>query len=332
MVDSGRSDSRLGLQVVFGTGPVGTATARELLGRGLAVRMASRSGRLPPRELVGDGAIEAIAVDAFDAGAVVAAASGATHIYHCMNVPYQDWYTALAPLQANLVAAAVASGSVLAVAESLYAYARGVPVISESTPEVPPTRKGRLRRELHDALAAGAETSGLRWTAVRASDYYGPGAGLQSVAFGTVRFLDPLFAGKRPQMIGDLDIPHTYTFSRDYGRALVTAALDPGAHGRAWIVPNDRTLTTREVAGMFIDAAGIPAEMSVIPRFALAALGLFNPLIREVVEMLYQREEPYVVDGRLFAERFGFTPTRLEDGIADTIRWYTAERGGSRAA
>ncbi|HEY9595959.1 MAG TPA: NAD-dependent epimerase/dehydratase family protein [Spirochaetia bacterium] len=319
-----------GLQVVFGTGPIGTATARELLRRGLSVRMVSRSGRLPP--LIGGAGVEGRTVDAFDREAVLAATEGATHIYHCLNVPYQDWYRDLAPLQENLLAAAREHGAVLGLAENLYMYKRGVPVITEETPEEAPTRKGRLRRELHDALAREAAQSGVRWAAVRASDYYGPGAGLQSVAFGSVRFLDPLFAGKRPAMIGDPDVPHTYTYSFDYGRALATATLDPAAHGKAWIVPNDRTLTTREVAALFFKEAGIETTLSVLPRFALTAYGLFNPVVRELGEMLYQREEPYVVEGSLFATRFGFVPTRLEDGIAETIRWYTATREPRKVA
>ena len=332
MGDTHGQDNRPGLQVIFGTGPVGTATARELLGRGLPVRMVSRSGRLPARGLTGDGRIEGRAADALDPAAVAGAAAGATHVYHCMNVPYQDWRRLLGPLQANLAAAARAAGAVLACAENLYSYAAGVAAIDETTPEIPPTRKGRLRRELHETLVREAERTGLRWTAVRASDYYGPGAGLQSVAFGSVRFLDPLFAGKRPAILGAPDLPHTYTYSLDFGRALATAALDPAAHGRAWIVPNDRTLTTREVAGMFFAAAGRDPGLAVLPRVAVVAAGVFDPLVREVVEMLYQREKPYVVDGSRCAERFGFVPTRLEDGVAETVRWYTENRALSRAA
>ena len=269
--------------------------------------------------------MEMRAADALDPAAVLAATEGATHIYHCANVPYQDWLRVLPPLLSSLMAAARARAAVLAMSDNLYAYARGVPVIDESTPEEPPTRKGRIRKALVEALAAEGRKSGLAWTVVRASDYYGPGSGLQSV-FGTDRFLDPLAAGRKPGMLGNLDLPHTYTYAGDFGRALATAALDPAAHGAAWIAPNDRTLTTREVAGMFIAATGRPGSVSALPRSAVRFLGLFNPLIREVVEMLYQKEEAYVVDGSRFATRFGFAATPLEKGIAATIAWYEAQR------
>jgi len=275
--------------------------------------------------LTGTGRLDTLAADALDGAAAMAASRGATHIYHCMNVPYQDWRRSLAPLQDNLLAAADAQGAVLAVAENLYSYSRGVQVIDEKTPEEAPTRKGLLRKKLHETLAAHDGATGFRWTAVRASDYYGPGADAQSV-FGTGRFLDPLFAGRRLSLLGDLDLPHSYTYSEDYGRALAYAALDPSAHGRVWIVPNDRARTTREVAEMFLAAAGSAAKVGTIPRLALTALGLFSPLIREVGEMLYQKEEPYIVDGSLFGDKFGFEPTPLERGIAATIAWYRSRR------
>ena len=205
-------------------------------------------------------------------------------------------------------------GAVLAVAQNLYMYARGIPVIDEQARVDPPSRKGRIMQRLFQGIQEAGGRDGLRWTVVRASDFYGPGATEQSL-FGTVRFLDPLFAGKPPMLIGDIDQPHTFTYVGDYGRALATAALSPEAHGRAWIVPNDRTLSTREVAELFFDAAGRKAKIRRLPRAGIAMAGLFDPVIREVLEVLYQKEEPYVVDGSRFKAAFAFEPTTLEQGI-----------------
>jgi nucleoside-diphosphate-sugar epimerase len=314
------------VHVVFGNGPVGSAAAHYLLEKGFKVRMASRSGRRPAvlfDDLPPEAAarLELVAADATNAEDTARAAAGASHIYHCANVPYQDWWKLLPPLQENLIAAALREKAVLAVTENLYMYARGAAVIDEQTPEVPPTRKGRLRKELHERLAAAGKSQGLKWTSVRASDYYGPGAGLQSM-FGTNLFLDAVWNGKRPRVVGALDQPHSVTFVTDYGRALAVAALDPRAHGQAWIVPNDRARTTRETAQVFFDAAGRKKSLGVIPRPLIAMMGIFSPLLRELVEMLYQKEEPYVVDGSRFAKTFDFTPTSLEEGVRKTMEWY----------
>jgi nucleoside-diphosphate-sugar epimerase len=327
--------SGAGVHVIFGTGPVGCSAAKLLLEKGFRVRMVNRTGKRPGGLLLDvtrdqESRLEITPADALDQAQVLAISKGATHIYHCANVSYELWNTVLPRLHANLVEAAVANGAVLAVAENLYMYARGVDVINEATPEIPPSRKGKLQQDLHGRLIEAGKHRSLKWVSVRASDFYGPGAILQSV-FGTTRFLDPLFAGKRPGLLGDPDQPHTYTYVEDYGRALACAALTAEAYGRAWIVPNGRTMTSREVARLFSAAAQKGKEISRIPRFLLAALGLFSPVLRELGEVLYQKEEKYVVDGSLFSSRFGFTPTPLEEGIRRTLEWYTVSRQAVQA-
>ena len=326
---------RVGPQVVFGTGPVGSATARELLARGLTVRMVSRSGKRPPLlfdDLTEEESarLEFLAVNVQDPKDAARAAAGASHLYHCINLPYQDWQSSLPGIQESLIAAALGEGAVLAVSDNLYSYAAGTSVIDLSTPENPPTRKGRLRKSLHERLERAGREEGLAWTTVRASDYYGPGATLQSL-YGVTLFLAPLFRNRRPTLVGSLDQPHSYCYVEDFGRALATAALDPAAHGRTWIVPNDRTLTAREVARMFIAEAGTGKEPRLLPRAFISAAGLFNPLLAELVEMLYQKEEPYIVDGSAFAGKFNFAPTPLEEGIRRTVAWYRGYRATAAA-
>jgi nucleoside-diphosphate-sugar epimerase len=317
------------LHIIFGTGPVGSEAARLLIAKGHRVRTVNRSGRLP--ELLADLPIdtskrlELVAADALDRSAVVAAGAGASRVYHCANVSYEEWPRVLPTMNANLIEAARGAGAVLAYAENLYMYARGTDLINEQTPIDPPSRKGLLRQKLHQDLVDAGTRHGLPWVTVRASDFYGPGATAQSV-FGTERFLDVLYAGRRPRLLGDPDKPHTYTYVGDYGRALVEAALNPAALGRAWIVPNDRTLTTREVAGLFFKAAGRSGDVGRFPRALITGAALFSPLLREVLEVLHQKEEQYVVDGSLFQSRFAFVPTTLEEGIRRTIVWYEARR------
>ena len=328
-----------GLQVVFGTGPVGCATAWHLLGRGLRVRMVNRSGKRPAffarRSPEQEARLELAACDAMDESAVRAAAAGASHLYNCAHAPYHQWPAILPVLYSNMEKAALEQNAVFAAAQNLYMYARGLTVINEQARVDPPSRKGRIIQSLHESLEAAGARDGLRWTAVRASDFYGPGATEQSL-FGTLRFLDPLFAGRSPMLIGDIDQPHTFTFVQDYGGALATAALSPQALGRAWIVPNDRTLTTREVAGLFLSAArldnGRTPRIRTVPRAGIAFAGLFNPVIHEVLEMLYQKEEPYVVDGSRFRDAFGLKPTPLEEGVRRTIEWYNATKADAAKA
>jgi nucleoside-diphosphate-sugar epimerase len=317
-----------GLHVIFGTGPVGCSAGALLLEKGKRVRMVNRSGKRPRGAFLGltperEARLEFVSADARDWAAVRAAARGATHLYYCVNVLYQKWEKTLPLMHANIVRAATENGALFAAAENLYMYARGVSLIDEKTPVDPPSHKGKLIQRLHENLIDAGVHGALQWTAVRASDFYGPLATGQSL-FGTERFLDPLFAGKRALLLGNLDLPHTFTYVEDYGRALATAALSPEAHGKAWIVPNDRTVTTRQIARLFFEAAGKAPKIQRVPRAAFAVAGLFSPLMREVLEVLYQKEEPYIVDGSRFRKTFGFEPTPLEEGVKRTLEWYRA--------
>ena len=63
-------------------------------------------------------------------------------------------------------------------------------------------------------------------------------------------------------------------------------------------------LSRREAAEVFFQATGKHARLGRIPHAVIAGMGLFSPLLREVTEMLYQKEEPYIVDGSRFAAQF----------------------------
>ena len=52
---------------------------------------------------------------------------------------------------------------------------------------------------------------------------------------------------------------------------------------------------------------------------------MFNPGIRETIEMLYEFEEPFVGDHSKFERAFGDHATPLEKAVGDTVRWYSSK-------
>src|SRR5215213_4992787 len=76
---------------------------------------------------------------------------------------------------------------------------------------------------------------------------------------------------------------------------------------------------------MVFEEAGGEPKMQRAPKPLLWALGLFNPSLRETLEMLYEFEEPFVVDHSAFARAFGDTARPLSD--SRTARRFM-ERGG----
>ena len=54
----------------------------------------------------------------------------------------------------------------------------------------------------------------------------------------------------------------------------------------------------------------------------LRGLGLVNPTVRELVEMQYQFEEPFIVDSTKIATKLGVHATPIDEALADTLTSY----------
>lgn len=306
------------LHVVFGAGTIGRALVDALVARGLAVRVISRSraADLPP-------GVEQAEGDAADAAFAKAATEGAATVYQCLNPPYSRWADLFPPLQASVVAAARAVGARYVSFENVYMYGdtHGAP-ISEDLPFETKTRKGRVRAAMAGDLARLSAAGDLRLATARASDYFGPRATSQS-PLGE-RVIGRALAGKSAQVIGDPDQPHSYTYAPDAAQVLATLGTDDRALGQVWHVPNAPAGTTRQIVAMIAGALGREVRLQPAPRWLLRLLGLLNPDMRELDEMLYEFTQPFVVDGSKFTATFGIGATPLEDAIAATVAWWRA--------
>lgn len=69
---------------------------------------------------------------------------------------------------------------------------------------------------------------------------------------------------------------------------------------------------------------GAPIALTVLPGWMLSLLGVFMPIMREMPEMRYQWEEPFVIDDRQFRERFGVQPEDADRAAAATVAWARA--------
>jgi nucleoside-diphosphate-sugar epimerase len=304
--------------VVFGTGAIGLATMEALLARGEPVRMVNRTGRAP----VPDG-VEVVGGDAADPEFTTAVAAGARVVYQTLNPPYHQWVEQFPRLQAGVLAAARGPGARLVSMENVYMYGRpnGRPLTEDRKHEAH-TRKGRLRSQMSRELLAEHEAGRVEVAIGRASDYYGPRGGAQS-NLGD-RVVPAALAGRTASVLGDLGQPHTYTFIPDIGEGLALLGEHPDAPGRVWHLPNDPdTRSTRELVGVVYGLAGQPrAKVREVPVLLLRAVALTNPTVREILEMRYQFEEPFVVDSTDITGLLGARPTSMERGLELTVDAY----------
>jgi len=59
----------------------------------------------------------------------------------------------------------------------------------------------------------------------------------------------------------------------------------------------------------------------VISKGMMRIAGLFNREIKELVEMAYQSEFPYLFDSSKFNNAFNFQPLSYQEGIKETAKW-----------
>src|SRR5215203_2365715 len=304
------------LHVVFGTGAVGMSVMDELVQRSpRRVRMVNRSGRVSVPE-----GVEVVGGDATDEAFAREASEGASLVYFALNPPYDKWPELFPPLQAGVLEGASSAGAKLVAVENLYIYGTtGGRPITEDLPYAPNTRKGTVRARMSEELIEAHKSGKVRVAVGRASDFFGPRV-LTSAAGEQV--FGRAVAGKSAQVAGDPDQPHTYTYAPDIGKGLVVLGEREEALGRAWHLPSPETVTTRRFVEMIFEEAGGPARIQTAPKFVLRVMGLFNPPLREMIEMLYEFEEPFVVDHSAFERAFGLQATPLRQAIGETIRWY----------
>lgn len=303
------------LHVVFGTGAIGMALIEELHAGGKRVRAVNRSGTAD----VADG-VEVVGGDATSEEFATKASAGADVVYFSLNPPYTSWPEMFPPLQAAVIEGAASAEAKLVAVDNLYMYGPtdGRP-LTEDLPHAATTRKGSVRARMAKDLMAASESGKVRVAVGRPSDYFGP-RGLLS-AMGE-RVFYPALSGKKAQVVGDPDQLHSYSYLPDIARGLIVLAESDEADGRAWHLPNAPAVTTRQFIENVYAAAGTEVSIQVMPRFMVSAVGLFNGNVRELKEMLYEFEEPFVVDDSRFAAAFGNSATALPEAIDATVAWF----------
>jgi len=303
--------------VVFGTGAIGRAIAEELVRRGESVRMINRSGKMD-ETLLG---VEVVAADLYDPAKVREVTQGAKVVYQASQPEYHEWQEKFPPLQKSILDGLTGSGAKLIIAENLYMYGStsGKP-ITEDMPYNAHTRKGRVRAALSEAALVAHRDGKVRVAIGRGSDFFGPW-GLTS-SMGERTFY-PMLHGKAGDVNGRTDIPHTHTFTKDFGKALVILGERSEADGQPWNVPNDMPrITQGEMIKMFAEEAGILVKIAHRGKMYYYFGGLFVPAAKEMVEMLYEFEEPFIVDSSKFEKIFGMQATPIKEAMRETVAWY----------
>lgn len=296
---------------MLGAGPVGRALTEHLVEDGQPVRVVTRSGRARLR-----GEAEQMAADITDPEAAARACNAASIVYSCVGIGYGNWPERWPPMMRGMLAGAEAASARFVFMDNCYMYGPVDGPLVEDLPLTDYGKKPATRAQLTRMWQDAHEDGRVEAAAVRAADFYGPG--VENAALGE-RSIGRLAEGKSAQVLGDPDLPHSFAYVPDIARALVAVGRADDAMGQAWHVPNAPDQSMREVLGLFAAELGRELKVQAMPRFVLSVLSVFNSELREVKEMLYQWERPFIVDASKFGSRFSSEATPFTEGVKATV-------------
>ena len=250
--------------------------------------------------------------DLLDAGAATAAVAGSDVVYLLVGLPYRTavWRRDWPRLIDNVLAACAAADAKLVFLDNVYAIGTadydGFP---ETAPLNPPSEKGKVRGDVLDRILAAPVPTLI----ARAADFYGPGIE-NSLLLEVVT--KKLQAGRSAQWLGNPDLPHSFTYTPDAGRALARLGNDPDAYGQTWNLPTDpERRTVREWVEATAELLGVEPKLQTVPGVAWWALSLFSTDLRELRDVRAQVEGAYWLDSGKYMGRYGVGATPYKDGL-----------------
>lgn len=250
------------------------------------------------------------------------AIKGSEVAYLTVGIQYsaKAWQEQWPKIMKNVIGACVAHGTRLVFFDNVYAYGRVDGVMTESTPYNPCSKKGEVRLGVISMMMDEVQKGNLKALIARAPDFYGPDTPL---SFVSAMVFQNFAKGKKAQWMGDVNKKHSFIFTPDAGKATAMLGNTESAFNQVWHLPTDpNTLTGREFIELSAKAFGAKPDYMVLKRWMVQMAGLFNPIVKESVEMLYQNEVDYVFDSSKFTKAFGFEPISYHEGITETVNFY----------
>jgi nucleoside-diphosphate-sugar epimerase len=298
-------------------GAIGASVAEALRSEGTHYRVVGRSEEHLQRTFGGDSLAEIKVWNLDDEPSIRQALNGIDTAIYLIGVNY--WQFELHPvlMRKVLEQAQLAGVKRMLLIGTVYPYGRpqSNPVTEEHRRN-PHTFKGRMRKEQEDILFAAHEAGKMQVCELRLPDFYGPNVDKSFLwgAFVAAR------KGGRAQLVGPVDTPHQFVFVPDVGPIVCRLLATDGAWGHVWNFAGSGTATQRELVKKIYAMAGSPLRLMIAGKTTLRIIGLFNPIMREMVEMHYLQTDPVLMDdSRLEKLLGGLKRTSYDQGIRLTL-------------
>lgn len=302
--------------ILGGNGTIGSVLAKELTAYTGKIRIVGRKP-VPVNETD-----EVFIADVTDKNQLDAAINGSEVVYLLIGFEYtaKAWQEKWYPLMRNTIDACKENNSRLVFFDNVYMYDKNyLGNMTEETPVNPPSKKGKVRADIAKMLMDEAQSGGIQALIARSADFYGPGNERSVLVETVVKYLAK---GKNGMWFGSGNKKHNFTYTPDAAKAVAMLGNTPDAFNQVWHMPTDKNaFTGKEWIKIFAKEMNVKNASTVIPKFVISAMGLFDPFMKEFSEMVYQYQTDYVFNSDKFNKRFNFTPTDYREGVKKTVEW-----------
>ena len=303
------------MQTILGSGGIiASHLASTLPGYTDKIRLVSRN----PKPVTGKE--ELVTADLTSAGQVMNAVKGSEVVYLTAGLQYdiKVWQEQWPKLMQNVINACKENGSRLVFFDNVYMYGKVAGPMTEETPFNPCSRKGEVRARIATMILDEVKRGELTALIARAADFYGPAT---ANSFLNMMVFENLKKGKSAQLMISKNLKHSFTYTPDAGKATALLGNTPSAYNQTWHLPTDaNVLTGQQIVELAAKELNMKPKVTVLPRLMIQVAGLFNPIIKESVEMLYQYDSDYIFDSGKFDSAFTFEKVLYADGIRNCLK------------
>ena len=253
---------------------------------------------------------------------VIKAVEGSEIVYLTVGLPYntQVWQHTWPLVMKNVIEACKASQAKLVFFDNVYMYdSTNLNPITEENPVKPSSKKGKVRADIAQMIWDAVKKDEIKALIARSADFYGPS--IKNVSVLTETVFKPLSEGKKANWMGSTKFKHSYTYTVDAAKATALLGNTADAYGQVWHLPTaPDPFTGKEWMEVIATALDTAPKYQVANKFMVSVIGLFVPIMKEMVEMMYQYDRDYVFNSDKFEERFGIKPTPYIDGIREIVK------------
>jgi nucleoside-diphosphate-sugar epimerase len=248
--------------------------------------------------------------------------AGSDVVYLLAGLKYElrAWQELWPRIMANAIEACQKANAKLVFFDNVYMYGRVNGPMTEETPFNPCSRKGEVRAKIAQKLLDEIKAGGITAMIARAADFYGPNA---RTGVANILVFDKFAKGGKASVMVTDALPHSYTYTPDAAKALVTLTGANNTWNTTWHLPAAPDPPTgKQFVEMAARAFGVPPKYSVLRPWMLRMAGFFDATVREIPEMLYQNAYPYHFDSTKFRKAFGVDGTSYARGVQQTAASY----------